>query len=58
MRTKLPDIQEQPDLKEAARIGDANHAKMRAEMRGNKPRPALEVGDIVLFYEEIGAKKG
>ena len=31
---------------------------MREALRKNKARPTLEVGEIVLLYEETGSKKG
>lgn len=58
LRTSLPDICEEQDLEEAAMICDENHTKMRENSRGNKHRSVLEIGDIVIMYEETGAKKG
>ena len=58
IRTKLPDIRGQPSFELAAQARDEEHTKMREALRKNKARPALEVGEIVLLYEETGSKKG
>ena len=58
IRTHLPDIRGQPDLKMASqRVGERDQ-KERTIMRRNKAKPALEVGEIVLLREETGSKKG
>ena len=49
----MPDIRGEPDFEVAAMKRGADHKKMREGLRTNKPRPTLEVGDIVLKMEEV-----
>ena len=58
IRTKLPDIREQPDFQRVTQVRDVEHTKMREALRKHKAKPPLEVGEIVLLYEETGSKKG
>ena len=58
IRTLLPDIQGQPDLQKASQKMGEKNLKMRENLRKNKSKPALEVGEIVLLHEETGTRKG
>ena len=58
VRTLLPDIRGQPDLQAASKKMGERDLKNRENLRTNKSKPALEVGEIVLLREETGSKKG
>ena len=63
LRSPLPDIRNELDLKEALRFMEEKHAEMRehTEMRENmrkkKPRSLLALGELVLLYKETGSQK-
>ena len=58
VRTLLPDIRGQPDLQTASKKMGERDLKNRENLRTNKSKPALEVGEIVLLREKTGSKKG
>ena len=54
IRMKLPDIRGQPNLDLASQSREDENTKMREILRKNKAKPAQEVWEIVLLYEEMG----